>query len=147
MPRSYDRHGCKVFIKKKQSLEEVGESLQQVYDVAASNSQKMRQMHDKLVNDLNDLQRRKAAIEAKIKIAEAQKKVNLWYLQQTRGREAQTLGFIVLFILPLTSHPQEKLAFSMVLIPSSSSGLKPSRKSCIANSADSQFFLRALFSA
>ena len=67
---------AKIFIKKKQSLEEVGESLQQVYDVAASNSQKMRQMHDKLVNDLNELNRRKAAIQAKLKIAEAQKKVN-----------------------------------------------------------------------
>ena len=71
-----DEANAKVFIKKKQSLEEVGETLQQVYDVAASNSQKMRQMHDKLVNDLNDRHTRKAAIEAKIKIAEAQKKVN-----------------------------------------------------------------------
>ena len=71
-----DEANAKVFIKKKQSLEEVGESLQQVYDVAASNSQKMRQMHDKLVTDLNELHTRKAAIEAKIKIAEAQKKVN-----------------------------------------------------------------------
>ena len=71
-----DEANAKVFIKKKQSLEEVGETLQQVYDVAASNSQKMRQMHDKLVNDLNELHTRKAAIEAKIKIAEAQKKVN-----------------------------------------------------------------------
>ena len=64
-----DEANAKVFIKKKQSLEEVGETLQQVYDVAASNSQKMRQMHDKLVNDLNELHTRKAAIEAKIKIA------------------------------------------------------------------------------
>ncbi len=71
-----DEANAKLFIKKKQGLEEVGESLQQVYDVAASNSQKMRQMHDKLVNDLNELHTRKAAIEAKIKIAEAQKKVN-----------------------------------------------------------------------
>ena len=71
-----DEANAKVFIKKKQSLEEVGETLQQVYDVAASNSEKMRQMHDKLVNDLNELHTRKAAIEAKIKIAEAQKKVN-----------------------------------------------------------------------
>ena len=71
-----DEANAKGFIKKKQSLEEVGETLQQVYDVAASNSQKMRQMHDKLVNDLNELHTRKAAIEAKIKIAEAQKKVN-----------------------------------------------------------------------
>lgn len=67
---------AKIFIKKKQSLEEIGESLQQMYDVAASNSAKMRQMHDKLVRDLQDLQQRKAVIEAKIKIAKAQEKVN-----------------------------------------------------------------------
>lgn len=67
---------AKIFIKKKQALEEVGETLQQVYDVAASNSQKMRQMHDKLVNDIAELQRRKVALEAKLKIAKAQEKVN-----------------------------------------------------------------------
>ena len=67
---------AKIFIKKKQALEEVGESLQQVYDVAASNSQKMRQMHDKLVTDLQNLQTRKTALEAKLKIAKAQEKVN-----------------------------------------------------------------------
>lgn len=67
---------AKIFIKKKQSLEEVGESLQQMYDVAVSNSAKMRQMHDKLVNDLGELQDRKAAIEAKLKIAKAQEKLN-----------------------------------------------------------------------
>ena len=63
---------AKIFIKKKQSLEEIGESLQQMYDVAASNSAKMRQMHDKLVRDLQDLQQRKTIIEAKLKIAKAQ---------------------------------------------------------------------------
>ena len=47
-----------------------------MYDVAASNSAKMRQMHDKLVRDLQDLQQRKAVIEAKLKIAKAQEKVN-----------------------------------------------------------------------
>lgn len=67
---------ARTFIKKKQALEEVGESLQQVYDVAASNSQKMRQMHDKLVADINELHQRKAALEAKLKIAKAQEKVN-----------------------------------------------------------------------
>ncbi len=67
---------AKIFIRKKQSLEQVGESLQQVYDVAASNAQKMRQMHDKLVMDIRELQDRKTAIEAKLKIAKAQEKVN-----------------------------------------------------------------------
>ena len=37
---------------------------------------KMRQMHDKLVNDINALNDRKDAIKAKIKVAKTQQKIN-----------------------------------------------------------------------
>ena len=67
---------ARTFLAKKQQLTEKAASLQATYDAAHENACKMRQMHDKLVNDLNELHTRKAAIEAKIKIAEAQKKVN-----------------------------------------------------------------------
>ena len=83
---------AKIFIKKKQSLEEIGESLQQMYDVAASNSAKMRQMHDKLVRDLQDLQQRKAVIEAKIKIAKAQEKVNEAAKNSAASKAEASLG-------------------------------------------------------
>ena len=36
----------------------------------------MRQMHDKLVNDINSLNDRKDAIKAKIKVAKTQQKIN-----------------------------------------------------------------------
>lgn len=83
---------AKIFIKKKQALEEVGESLQQMFDVAASNSAKMRQMHDKLVVDLQDLQQRKAVIEAKLKIAKAQQKVNEAAKNSAANKAEASLG-------------------------------------------------------
>ncbi len=83
---------AKIFIKKKQSLEEIGESLQQMYDVAASNSAKMRQMHDKLVRDLQDLQQRKTVIEAKLKIAKAQEKVNEAAKNSAANKAEASLG-------------------------------------------------------
>ncbi|MBP3729161.1 MAG: PspA/IM30 family protein [Lachnospiraceae bacterium] len=87
-----DEEAAKVFIKKKQSLEEVGESLQQMFDVAASNSAKMRQMHDKLVKDLQELQQRKAVIQAKIKIAKAQEKVNEAAKNSAANKAEASLG-------------------------------------------------------
>ena len=83
---------AKIFIKKKQALEEVGESLQQLYDVAASNSAKMRQMHDKLVTDLQSLQQRKGVIEAKLKIAKAQEKVNEAAKNSATNKAEASLG-------------------------------------------------------
>ena len=43
---------AKVFLSKKQSLVEKSASLQATYDAAHANAQKMRQMHDKLVSDI-----------------------------------------------------------------------------------------------
>ena len=40
------------------------EGLQQAYDLAAANAGKMRQMHDKLVKDITELNARKDAIKA-----------------------------------------------------------------------------------
>ena len=36
----------------------------------------MRQMHDKLVNDISDLRARKETIKAKVAVAKAQERVN-----------------------------------------------------------------------
>ena len=51
-------------------------TLQQVYDVSAANAMKMRQMHDKLVTDISNLESRKDAIKAKIRLAKAQQDIN-----------------------------------------------------------------------
>ena len=64
------------FLQEKAKLTTKQQSLQQTYDVAAANAMKMRQMHDKLVNDINSLNDRKDAIKAKIKVAKTQQKIN-----------------------------------------------------------------------
>ncbi len=67
---------AKVFIAKKQELETVGADLQKSYAVAHENAIKMREMHDKLVKNISDLNNRKELIKSKIAIARTQQKVN-----------------------------------------------------------------------
>ena len=64
------------FLEQKNQLTAKQASLQQTYDVAAANALKMRQMHDKLVKDINELASRRDAIKAKMKVAKAQQTVN-----------------------------------------------------------------------
>lgn len=64
------------FLQEKNRLLAKQASLQQTYDVAAANAMKMRQMHDKLVNDINELNARRDAIKAKVKVAKTQQKIN-----------------------------------------------------------------------
>lgn len=64
------------FLEQKGTLAAKQASLQQTYDVAAANAMKMRQMHDKLVADINELESRREAIKAKIKVAKTQEKLN-----------------------------------------------------------------------
>lgn len=64
------------FLEQKNILSAKQVSLQQTYDVAAANALKMRQMHDKLVSDINELNSRRDAIKAKIKVAKTQQKIN-----------------------------------------------------------------------
>lgn len=64
------------FLEKKQQLVSTQTALQQSYEAAAANAAKMRQMHDKLVNDISDLRARKETIKAKVAVAKAQERVN-----------------------------------------------------------------------
>lgn len=64
------------FLVKKNQLVEKQATLQQAYDLAAANATKMRQMHDKLVKDINELNSRKDAIKAKIAVAKTQERIN-----------------------------------------------------------------------
>lgn len=67
---------AKVFLKKKQELVDKDEGLKIAYTAAAENASKMRQMHDKLVSDIETLQERKEVIKAKSAVAKTQDKVN-----------------------------------------------------------------------
>ena len=66
----------KVFLAKKQEVASKGESLKVTYEAAQANAQKMRQMHDKLVDDISTLNSRREAIKAKSAVAKTQAKVN-----------------------------------------------------------------------
>ena len=67
---------AKVFIAKKQQLESAGAGLATAYAAARENAQKMRQMHDKLVSDIETLNARRESIKAKVAVAKTQQKVN-----------------------------------------------------------------------
>jgi len=67
---------ARVFLAKKQELESAGAGLQTAYDAAHANAAKMRDMHDKLVKDINDLNARRQAIAAKVSVAKTQDRVN-----------------------------------------------------------------------
>ena len=64
------------FIAKKNQKVAEQQTLQTIYDNAQANSIKMRQMHDKLVSDKAELESRKDALKAKIRLAKAQEDVN-----------------------------------------------------------------------
>lgn len=67
---------AKKFLAKKASLAEKQSALQQGYELAAANAQKMRQMHDKLVEQIADLDNRRDAIKAKVAVAKTQERIN-----------------------------------------------------------------------
>lgn len=67
---------ARVFLAKKQELEAAGAGLHTAYAVAHENAVKMRQMHDKLTNDINELKSRREAIKAKVAVAKTQEKLN-----------------------------------------------------------------------
>ena len=64
------------FLAKKQDLEASGAGLHTAYAVAHENAVKMRQMHDKLTNDINELKARREMIKAKVAVAKTQEKLN-----------------------------------------------------------------------
>ena len=67
---------AKAFLRKKADLTEQQAVLQGQYDLSCSNSQKMRQMHDKLETDIASLKTRRETLKAKVKLAETQQKLN-----------------------------------------------------------------------
>lgn len=67
---------ARVFLMNRKNAQTKADGLKAAYEVAAANAQKMRQMHDKLVNDMESLKARKEAIKAKVAVAKAQERIN-----------------------------------------------------------------------
>lgn len=67
---------ARTFLAKKQQLVAKGEGLRAAVEAAHENATKMREMHDKLVGDIEQLKSRREAIKAKVAVAKTQDKVN-----------------------------------------------------------------------
>jgi phage shock protein A len=64
------------FLEQKSMLASRQPGLRDAYELAKNNATHMRQMHDKLVNDINELEARKDMIKGKLAVAKTQERIN-----------------------------------------------------------------------
>ncbi len=67
---------ARTFLSEKSAKTTQAETLKASWDLAAANATKMREMHDKLTEQLRQVQERKAAIRAKAAMVKSQEKAN-----------------------------------------------------------------------
>ncbi len=67
---------AKKFLEQKASLTSKLNGLQEAYELSHSNAVHMREMYDKLVSDINELESRKDMIKGKLSVAKAQERIN-----------------------------------------------------------------------
>lgn len=67
---------AKTFLMKKQEYVNNGTELQKSYEVAKANATKMREMHDKLSKDVQELENRRKNVKSKVAVAKTQEKLN-----------------------------------------------------------------------
>lgn len=64
------------FLERKSSLMDKKAELEESYNLSQGNSEKMREMHDKLVADIGELESRKSMIKGKMAVAKTQDRIN-----------------------------------------------------------------------
>ena len=67
---------ARTFLQKNQAKAEEVTALKQAYDLAAANAVKMKQMHQHLTQQIQEMQGRRDAIKAKMAVAKTQQKIN-----------------------------------------------------------------------
>lgn len=67
---------AKTFLAKKQEYVNNGVDLQKSYEVAKANATKMKEMHDKLTKDVQELEQRRKNVKSKVAVAKTQEKLN-----------------------------------------------------------------------
>ena len=67
---------AKTFLAKKQEYVNNGVDLQKSYEVAKANATKMKEMHDKLTKDVQELEQRRKNVKSKVAVARTQEKLN-----------------------------------------------------------------------
>ena len=74
--KSGNENDARKFLEKKAELSNKLTELDAAYQLATSNSGQMKQMHDKLVSDIHELESRRNMIKGKAAAAKTQKRVN-----------------------------------------------------------------------
>lgn len=74
------------FLEEQTRYEESGKSLLDTYTLAAANAAKMRELYNKLTDDIRILESRRNAIIAKASVAKAQERVNKFGGSEKYGR-------------------------------------------------------------
>lgn len=64
------------FLERKAQLTEKEKGLKEAYELARSNAEHMRQMHDKLISDINELEARRSMLKGKMAVAKTQERIN-----------------------------------------------------------------------
>lgn len=64
------------FLEKKSELAKKETELREAYNIASANAAQMRQLHDKLVSDIGELEGRKAMLKGKMAVAKTQERIN-----------------------------------------------------------------------
>lgn len=67
---------ARAFLERKQALASKESDLKRAYELASSNASKMKEMHDKLVKDIGELESRKNIIKGKLAVAKTQERIN-----------------------------------------------------------------------
>jgi len=88
--RAQNEADARVFLTKKQALEDTGAGLKLTYAVAHENAIKMRQLHDKLVKDIGTLDARRNSIKAKNAIDKTTERVDR--LGASKGKVEGAMG-------------------------------------------------------
>ena len=71
-----NENDAKKFLERKVELNSKAQGLEEAYNLASSNAEKMREMHDKLVSDINELESKRAMLKGKMAVAKTQDKIN-----------------------------------------------------------------------
>lgn len=71
-----NENDAKKFLERKVELSKKEKELEEAYNLATTNAEKMREMHDKLVSDINELESRRTMLKGKMAVAKTQDRIN-----------------------------------------------------------------------
>ena len=71
-----NENDAKKFLERKVELSGKEQELEAAYNLAKTNAEKMREMHDKLVSDISELESRRSMLKGKMAVAKTQDKIN-----------------------------------------------------------------------